>query len=405
MPDFDTTIWTSERIYMVDFARAKTGSPHRRYPDVDNDGYRDDALAAEHGPIVSAMVGQTKVTVLFLRTEISTSAKLFAISSDTTVVRITSPVAPGLLHSDRTQNIQFSAIAAGRAVIEIRYNWVDGPVLGRLYVQVYPRIQIPMLVHLLAVNPVMAGGRLVSGGQPNVFFSKACANRAERVARVTDFVTRANEPWVPHGIVFSIAGFVDTTWGLAQIPSGTQNPTINEMLTAGMNSPNRSAAAVNVFIVPSVAATITGMGVSTASARAWGLVAPAAAPPPPAVQHFGSGLFLHSSSTATPQTIEHEMGHYMSLCALPNLGHSTGDGDLASSQALRDDLVSRRRLMYPVVSLLNAAPSNWRNNTGYGNLAAGSFITYRSLPAAQDVSFGESLRARNATAAPGFFAA
>jgi hypothetical protein len=354
------------------------------------------------------MVGQTRVTVRFSRTEISTGAKLFAISSNTGVVKITSPAAPGQLGSDRIQNIEFSAIAAGRAVIEIRYNWQDGPVLGRLYVQVYARIQVQMMVHLLAVNPVMNGAVMVSGGQPNVFFGKACANRAKRVARVTEFINRATESWISHGIVFTIAGFVDTTWGLAQIPSGAQNPQNpsinNEMVTAGMNSPNRSNAAVNVFIVPGVAGgTITGMGVSTAMARVVGVVTPAAAPAPPAVQHFGSGLYLDSTSPATPQTIEHEMGHYMSLCALPNLGHSTGD--VAGNQATRDDLVSRRRLMYPIVSLNSGAPSNWRNNTGYGNLAAGSFVTHRSLPAAQDISFGESLRARNATTAPDFYAA
>jgi hypothetical protein len=393
-PDFKTTIWTSERIYTIDFARAKTGVPHRRFPDVDNAGYRDDANAAEHGAITSALVGQTKVTVQFTRTEISTGAKLFAVSSDPTVVRITSPAAAGQLTAKVTQNIEFSAVAAGRAAIEIRYGWVDGPVLGRLYVEVYPRIQILMQVHLLTVNGL---------GQPNMFFSLACANRAQRVARITNFINTANESWVPHGIVFTIAGFVDTAWGAAQIAGGVQSPSINQMLIAGMNSPNRSAAAVNVFIVPSVAAGITGMGISTLSARNFGLVTPAAPPPPPAVQHFGSGLYLHSSSSATPQTIEHEMGHYMSLCALANnLGHNTGD--VAGNQATRDDLITRRRLMYPIVSLNSGAPSTWRNNTGYGNLAAGSFITYRSLPAAQDISFGESLRARTATTAPGFYA-
>src|ERR1019366_5441672 len=117
----------------------------------------------------------------------------------------------------------------------------------------------------------------------------------------------------------------------------------------------------------------------------------------------GSGLFWESPSPATPQTIEHEMGHYMSLCALPNLGHSTGD--VAGNQATRDDLVSRRRLMYPIVSLNSGAPSNWRDNTGYANLASGSFVTHRSLPAAQEISFGEPPCPRNAMAAPGFYAA
>jgi hypothetical protein len=71
----------------------------------------------------------------------------------------------------------------------------------------------------------------------------------------------------------------------------------------------------------------------------------------------------------------------------------------------RDDSVSRRRIMYPVVSLLGGAPSNWRDDTGYGNLLKGSFITHRRLPAAQDITFEESQRARIAAVAPGFYPA
>ncbi|MBC7926196.1 MAG: hypothetical protein H7039_11120 [Bryobacteraceae bacterium] len=396
MPDFNTTIFTTtERIYMVDFARARTGSAHRRFPDVDNAGYRDDAFATEHGPIMSAMVGQTRVTVRLFRTEISPNARLFVVSSNPAIVEITSPVGNRQLRVARSHDIEFSALAAGRVKLEVRYNFVDGPIIGELYVQVYPRIQIPMVVHLLTVN-----GR----NQPANFFSRACANRAARVARVTEFVNLANEGWIPHGVIFVITAFVDTVWGVAEIPSGSNSPGLIETLTAGMNSPNRSAVAVNVFIVPSIAATVTGIGVSTASARAFGLVTPAAPPPPPAVQRFGSGLFLHSASVATPQTIEHEMGHYMSLCGLPNQGHSSGDLNVPAGTHTRDDLVTRRRLMYPIVSLPNAAPSTWRNNTGYGNQKAGSFITYRRLPAAQDFTFEESNRARLATLVPQFFA-
>jgi len=262
-----------------------------------------------------------------------------------------------------------------------------------LYVQVYARIRIPMRAHLLTVNGL---------GQPNNFLSQVCATRAQRVARFKEFVSKASESWISHGVVLAVAEVVDTVWGVAQIPSGVQNPSLMETLTAGMTSPNRSAVSINVFVVPSIAAPVTGIGVSRAMAITMGLVAPAAPPPPPAVQHFGSGLYLHSASAATPQTIEHEMGHIMSLCALPNQGHSTGD--LASGVHTRDDLISRRRLMYPNVGLNNAAPNNWRHDTGYGDHKAGSLVTYRRLPVAQDITFEESRRARDAATAPGFFA-
>jgi hypothetical protein len=412
MPDFRTTIWTSERVYMADFGRAKTGAAHRRFPDIDDIGYHDEAFAAEHGPILSAMATQTRVTVRFHRAEISGAARLFAVSIDPNLVRITSP-SHGRLSADRSQNIEFTAgNAAGRTAIEIRYNWDDGPVLGRLYVQINDRIQVLMRVHLVTIVQRDALGNIVAQqGHPNPFFSKNCPNRATRVARVQDFVNRANETWVPHGIVFTVVDFIDTVWGRPELGSATLSPNFAELTQAGALSPNRSAVNVNVYCVPASTMNITGMGIPPAWARSQGLVFPPAPPlpaPPPA-QHLANALYLVSSSSATPQTIAHEMGHYMTLCALNRLTgnadqwHSTGD--VTGGAHTRDDSVSRRRLMHPMVAIPNASPSNWRNNTGYGNRAAGSYISYRRLPAAQDITFEESQRARTAAVAPGFYAA
>ena len=49
MADFKVTLFRNERIYMVDFARAKTGPPHHQFPDVDNTGYQDLNFPDEHG--------------------------------------------------------------------------------------------------------------------------------------------------------------------------------------------------------------------------------------------------------------------------------------------------------------------------------------------------------------------
>jgi hypothetical protein len=412
MPDFQTTIWNTERVYMVDFGRAKTGAAHRRFPDVDDVGYHDNAFAAEHGPIVSAMATQTRVTVRFRRTEISTGATLFAVSSNPAAVNVTSP-AGGALSGSRVQDIEFTAgAAAGRAAIEIRYKWNDGPVIGRLYVQVYARIQVLMRVHLVTYVQRDAAGNIVAQqGHPNPFFSKNCTNRAQRVARIQEFINRANETWIPHGIVFTVVDIVDTVWGRPEFGTATISPNFAEMTQAGALSPGRSAVSVNVYCIPSTTQGITGMGIPPAWARSQGLLFPPAPPPPaaPPPQHLSSALYLVSGSTATAQTVAHEMGHYMTLCALnPVTGnadqwHSTGD--VLGGAHTRDDSVSRRRIMYPVVSLLGGAPSNWRDDTGYGNLLKGSFITYRRLPAGQDITFEESQRARTAAVAPGFYAA
>lgn len=410
MPDFQSTVWNTERIYMVDFGRAKTGAAHRRFPDVDSVGYHDDAFAAEHGPIVSAMAGQARVTVRFHRTEISPGARLFAVSSNPAAVNITSP-AGGMLTGDRSQNIEFTAVAAGRATIEVRYNWNDGPIIGTLNVQVYARVQVLMRVHLVTyIQRDAAGNITAQQGHPNRFFSKDCINRAQRVARIREFINRANETWIPHGVVFTVVDFVDTVWGQPEFGSATINPNFAEMTQAGALSPNRSAVNVNVYCIPTTTMGITGMGIPPVWARNQGLIFPPAPPPPAPVppQHLSSALYLVSGSNATAQTIAHEMGHYMTLCKLNAAGaadqwHTTGD--VVGGAITRDDSVSRRRIMYPVVSLENAAPSNWRNDTGYGNKLKGSFITYRRLPAGQDITFEESQRAHTAATAPGFYAA
>jgi hypothetical protein len=64
--------------------------------------------------------------------------------------------------------------------------------------------------------------------------------------------------------------------------------------------------------------------------------------------------------------------------------------------SLRDDSVTRRRILYPFSSLLKCSTFPWRNDVGYGDLERGSFLTYRRLPAEQDVTFAESTRARDA---------
>ena len=94
----------------------------------------------------------------------------------------------------------------------------------------------------------------------------------------------------------------------------------------------------------------------------------------------------------------HEMGHYMSLCTLDSHGaarqfHSTGDSD--GGDQVRDDSITRRRVMYPMVTLKDAGPHTWRNDTGYGPHHVGALITHRMLPDAQDFTFQESQRARD----------
>lgn len=187
-----------------------------------------------------------------------------------------------------------------------------------------------------------------------------------------------------------------------------------------MRSPNRSLNEVNVFVVPTPNPTVAAFGISTETA-AGGLdgVSYVEVVDNPDPQTAGkrkrkiaaNGLYLFSETPAPAetiaQTIAHEMGHYMNVCR----GHSTSDLSQSGS-ATRDDSVSRRRLMYNYV-VLQDSDFKWRNDTGYGTIdfpnvgvrgAAGSFVSHRELANAQDITFGESLRAREARNKADFYA-
>jgi len=394
--DFTTRVWNGERIYMVEFGRAKTGSPHMKFPDVDDIGFQDDGQPNEHGQVVSTMNGLTDVRVKFHRAEISRSAPLYLVSTDPTVAKITQP-ADGKLGSDVAQTVKFSALAVGRIAFEVRYQWKDGPVLGRLYVQVYPRKNVPLRLHLVTVN---------GAGNPVNFFGKSCPNLAAQQARLKWFIQQVNHTWIPHGIFLQPeATIYNTAWAAAQIGSASVSPNYNELVMGGALSPNRSAASINVYVLGQwTMGTTMALGVPVKWAKQQNLLYPVA-PGLGVVQHLSNAVYLRSSQFVDPVIVAHEFGHYMELCSLAANGavqqwHSTGDS-VGGNPGVRDDIVSRRRMMYPIVVLM--PPSfPWRNNTGYGVGKTGGFISYRSL--AQDITLGESSRSRTAANGASFFA-
>jgi hypothetical protein len=387
---------------MVAFGRARTGSPHMKFPDVDGTGFQDDANPNEHGQILSSWVGAKNVRMKLFRTEISNSARLFLVSTNPAVAKITDP-ADGHLAAAREQTVQFSTPTGGRAIFEVRYQWNDGPVLGRLYVQVYAQRNIPLRLHLVTVN---------GAGNPVNFFGKNCAapdgtpDVAAQTARLKWFIQQVNHTWIPHGIYLKPEATVyQSAWAAAQIGSANVSPTYNELVMGGALSPNRSAAAINVYVLGQWnMGTTMALGVPVAWARQQNLLYPVA-PPVGVVQHLSNAVYLRSSQSVDPVIVAHEFGHYMELCKLAANGavqqwHSTGDS-VGGAPGSRDDLLSRRRMMYPIVSLMPSGFA-WRTDTGYGANKTGGFISYRRLT--QDITMEESARARTAAAGGNFYA-
>src|SRR5439155_20391135 len=134
--------------------------------------------------IMPAINGAEHVRVRFYRTEISTGAPLFAVSSDTSIVRLNSPGGAGQLNSERNQLIDFRTVAAGRAAIEIRFGYADGPVIGRLFVQVHQRFNVPLRIHTVTLPGAAHGAN---------FMGLAAANQAQRRSVVLRLIRGANE--------------------------------------------------------------------------------------------------------------------------------------------------------------------------------------------------------------------
>lgn len=397
MTDFNVSVWDDTRIYMVDFGRAQhRNHPHRSCPDVDRYGFMDDANATEHGPIVSCRMGQPRVNVRFYRSEIATSARLYAVASDgNSTIRIRSPN-NGRLPNRRSANIAFQPVAAGRTSIDIHYWWPDGPVIGRLYVEVRATRNIRCRFHLLTMNGSGFGNSFLGEARPAG--TPAATHRTNRLATIVQDVNHVLEP---HGIHIVNAETVNTAWTNAIFP-GAGAP-FRQIMRAMAGSPNRSSARLNVFLcdwplaMASAAPPPFNLGfVALGPPVAWALQLGARWPNTP-LGNVGSGIFVDTSASPFTGTIlAHELGHIFHLSSMNAAGNVRQWHSIGDDNASRDDSVTRRRMMYPYTSLRNSNNA-WRNNVGYGN-NMGALLVQRQNN--QDSTIRESRRAYdNATAA------
>ncbi len=404
MPDFDfsTTVWDNHRIHLIDFDRAKVPDsvpeaerhhPHKSCPDIDRVGYTDDAHADDHGPIITMAVDQGNVRVRLVRTEISTSARLYAVSEDRGIATVASP-ARGEMPESRKATIVIAPRGAGKTSIAIRYHWPDGPVIGRLYVVVRATRTVRVRAHLVTVNETgqatnFLGGTAESGEAAAEFHTR----------RIGEIIRDANHVFEPHGIRLSISETVNTAWTNAMFPA--EGRASVRCMRAMAHSPNRHAARINLFFVNGTALPFSLDFAALGPPIAWAIAMGCRWPNTPE-GHVGSGIIVDTTVTPFNGTIlAHEFAHVFALCQIMTFGpsagtalqwHSTGDtegpGGNTQGVASRDDIVTRRRLMYP--TSLTPSEKGWRLAVGYGR-SLGAFLTQRHL--AQDITFNESQRA------------
>jgi hypothetical protein len=287
-------------------------------------------------------------------------------------------------------------VAAGRTSIDIHYHWPDGPIIGRLYVVVRALRTVNVRIHLVTVNGV---------GQAASFLGRT-ATGTETAAqlltnRTTEIINATNMVLEPHGILLNPAETINTAWtnplfGAAALPTTTR------VMRAMALSPNRSATRVNLYLVNGGALPFAIPFVALGPPITWA-IATSRRWPNNATGRVGSGIVV--DTTAVPFTgsiLAHEFGHVFALCSLVTAGvnmgtalqwHTIGDQQATPGPGhgppSRDDIVTRRRLMYPFTSLLGSNNA-WRTDVGYGN-NMGAFLSQRRLT--QDITFDESDRA------------
>ena len=396
MADFKIKIWDNERIFMIDFGRAPAKHhPSRQCPDIDNMGFTDEAHPRECGPIVSARLGQPRIDVRFFRTEISTKARLYAIPADKEqTIRILNP-AKGELPNSKKSTISFRPVKLGRTSIDIHYHWPDGPVIGRLYVEVRIKVNVNVRAHLVTVNGQPHGNDFLGETRPA---KMTAAEHQEK--RIRDLIKEANQVFEPHGIFLNLREIVNTAWTNASFGAAPFASPSRCSMRAMAHSPNRSSTRVNLYLVNGPTLPFILNFVALGPPIAWAIAIGARWPNTPA-GHVGSGIIADTSAKPmTGSILAHEFGHVFSLCSIVTGGAGAGNalqwhtiGDTAGAgnthgRACRDDILTRRRLMYPYTTLRNSN-NKWRRNVGYGN-NMGAMLVQRRI--SRDITFEESLR-------------
>ncbi|MCY2954013.1 MAG: hypothetical protein NTU53_18885 [Planctomycetota bacterium] len=407
MAEYNANVGDNHRIFMIDFERAPVSPtvpvaerrhPHKSCPDIDTLGYMDDAHADEHGPVISARVGGGNVRVVLARTEISNSAQIYAVSADPSVARVVWPNR-GLLSHFRKCIISISPQAAGRTSIDIRYLWPDGPVIGRLYVVVRDTQTVRVRVHMVTVN---------GNGQGASFLGRTAVGvetPAQHLTnRVTEIIRDANHVLEPHGILLSVSETVNTAWINASFPPA--GDAYLRCMQAMAQSPNRSAARINLYLVNGAVVPFALGFVALGPPIAWAIAIGARWPNAPG-GNVGNGIIVDTSAAPfTGPILAHEFAHVFSLSRIITVGanvgavlqwHTPGDqagaGGNTHGTSSRDDIITRRRLMYPYTTL-SGSNNAWRTDVGYGN-NMGSMIIHRQVT--QDITLDESQRAYDFT--------
>jgi hypothetical protein len=385
-----------ERVVPVRFARAPgvddptvfSGPVDADAPDPDDRGFVSWSAHGVTHPAGSAVLPigldtaldpelRPRTRVCLIRQEIDASAPLFLTLESGGVVSIELPAAvPAALPGTPLMMIKLRAQTAGSTRLEVRFGSAGGPIIHRLEVVVNPMIDVRMTMHVPTVN----GAPL---NDPNGNVLPPVSNRTDQ--QLFSFLEDVNKIFFPYGIRLLPDVTVDRAGVLKLAHQGTVDDGTEFDRAVALN---RAAHSVNAYFVPAIVEQasavassrqpggIGGVGVSLVTNPAdFGLL----------VADFVSDLAAGSGTLPVdPHAIAHEVGHVLNLINDPagRFVHVNREVDPSTGEEhdVRDDIVSRRRLLYAFTDFGGTASRHpYRDDVGYGDNSVGGMLSVKQL--------------------------
>lgn len=402
-----------QRICPVRFARAPhatnandiSGPPDANAPDPDDRGFTK-CLSTMYGAIVLPvgydpdLATQAETRVKLVRENIADDVPIYVCSGNDVKLEITSPVK---IANGANAIVKFKVKTHGKCFIEVRHGSETGPVLHRIQVVINSLRTIDIKAHVPIINSTFQLSAPVVPAQ-SVFNTKAQID-----ARFLD----VNKIYFPYGIKFDV---------MASVDNDVHNFLIQGAIDLGtaeggvMRSHNRVGnGTINVIFVPQIVVTasngVGGRNWVVPRDRIGGAASSAVGNP------IGFTVYLADWATEA-QTIAHEIGHVLNLVNDhndPRFVHSNTRDDRRNPQVpgtgvrVRDDIVSRRRLMWAFTSISarslrefpkiiptvpGSSPTRpvynfeaimtYREDVGYGTTKVGTMLAIKNF--AQDPS-------------------
>ncbi len=401
--------WTA--IVPVRFTRAPdqndatkdSGPPDAHAPDPDDRGYVPEKDRCAYLPIGFEYSGPVaslpETRVRLIREDIADTAQLYVTSSDNSIAELTTPAPGNALPSAAKMMIKFRVRNVGDAFLEVRFGSDSGPIIHRLRLCINKFRSIWVKAHA----PVISGttGPAVPVPSQSSFNTKAT---------VQGQIDLLNAIYFPYGIKFTLKGNVDVS-PISLKQGGVFN--LSEEWKTLIKSTKKNKlwiqGGLNIFFVPQIVAKNIGLN------RIGGVASYARTDP--------DFMLILADWAREGQTIAHEVGHILNLVNDPPASSgpamirrfvhvNTHDNRRdpvkgGTGVNIRDDIVSRRRLMWAYTSISNTSqrrfpvvppprPSGpppphpapvynhenimtYRNNVGYGNNKVGVMLAIKNL--------------------------